>query len=395
MNYILFDDYSRNNLLPLTFTRPVCDLQFGILSIREKWERVLNTTTSTLTEDYLGEKFPIVKGNNNILINGSISPSSELLKLIGTLKANQALVSKDSIVALHVSGDDLEKIGEGDTEGIEEIMIDIPLLKLNYPWDIVSGSQAAIEYDYELLTNGRKSMPIPPHVRVVNPERIFIEQGAIVDNAILNASEGPIYIGPGARVMDGAMIRGAFGMAEGSTVKMGAVVYGPTAIGSYAKIGGEVENSILFAYSNKPHPGYLGHSVIGQWCNLASGTTVANLNNTYRTVRAWNYTQQKFIDTGMQFLGLIMGDHSKTGILTMFNTGTIVGVNSNVFGSGYQRNFVPSFVWGGTGGYTSFDIKKALETASYVYKRRDYDLDAVERKLLTSVYEITFNNIRL
>lgn len=395
MNYILFDDYSRNNLLPLTFTRPVCDLQFGILSIREKWERVLNTTTSTLTEDYLGEKFPIVKGNNNILINGSISPSSELLKLIGTLKANQALVSKDSIVALHVSGDDLEKIGEGDTEGIEEIMIDIPLLKLNYPWDIVSGSQAAIEYDYELLTNGRKSMPIPPHVRVVNPERIFIEQGAIVDNAILNASEGPIYIGPGARVMDGAMIRGAFGMAEGSTVKMGAVVFGPTAIGSYAKIGGEVENSILFAYSNKPHPGYLGHSVIGQWCNLASGTTVANLNNTYRTVRAWNYTQQKFIDTGMQFLGLIMGDHSKTGILTMFNTGTIVGVNSNVFGSGYQRNFVPSFVWGGTGGYTSFDIKKALETASYVYKRRDYDLDAVERKLLTSVYEITFNNIRL
>ncbi len=395
MNYILFDDYSRNNLLPLTFTRPVCDLQFGILSIREKWERVLNTITSTLTEDYLGEKFPIVKGNNNILINGSISPSSELLRLIGTLKANQALVSKDSIVALHVSGDDLEKIGEGDTEGIEEIMIDIPLLKLNYPWDIVSGCQTAIEFDYELLTNGRKSMPIPPHVRAINPERIFIEQGAIVDNAILNASEGPIYIGQGARVMDGAMIRGAFGMAEGSTVKMGAVVYGPTAIGSFAKIGGEVENSVLFAYSNKPHPGYLGHSVIGQWCNLASGTTVANLNNTYRTVRAWNYTQQKFIDTGMQFLGLIMGDHSKTGILTMFNTGTIVGVNSNVFGSGYQRNFVPSFVWGGTGGYTSFDIKKALETASHVYKRRDYDLDAVERKLLTSVYEITFNNIRL
>lgn len=395
MNYILFDDYSRNNLLPLTFTRPVCDLQFGILSIREKWERVLNATTSTLTEDYLGEKFPIVRGNNNILINGSISPSDELLKLIGSLKANQALVSKDSIVALHVSGDDLEKIGEGDTEGIEEISIDIPLLKLNYPWDIVSGSQAAIEFDYELLTKGRKSMPIPPHVRAINPERIFIEQGAVVDNAILNASEGSIYIGPGARVMDGAMIRGTFGMAESSTVKMGAVVYGPTAIGAFAKIGGEVEHSILFAYSNKPHPGYLGHSVIGQWCNLASGTTVANLNNTYRTVRAWNYTQQKFIDTGLQFLGLIMGDHSKTGILTMFNTGTIVGVNSNVFGSGYQRNFVPSFVWGGTGGYTSYDIKKAIETASYVYKRREYDFDAIEHKLLTSVYEITFNNIRL
>lgn len=395
MNYILFDDYSRNNLLPLTFTRPVCDIRFGILTIREKWEKMMGVVTSSLTEEYLSEKFPIIKGAQNILINGSVCPNPVLIDEIRNLKPNEAIIGPDSIIALHVVAEDLDKIGEGDTEGITEKMTKSEVMKINYPWDLLANNYTAIVDDYRLITAGRSSEPVPEHVKVTSAGNIFVEKGAVLENVTLNASEGPIYIGENVHVMDGAHIRGAVAMVDSAVVKMGTILYGATTLGPYVKVGGEIENSILLAFSNKPHHGYLGHSVIGKWCNLAAGTTVANLNNTYRNVRAWNYTQERFIDTGMQFLGLIMGDHSKTGINSMFNTGSVVGVNSNVFGSGYQRNFVPSFVWGGPTGFSSYDINKAIEVASYVYKRRGIDFDLTERSLLTSVYNITFNNIRL
>lgn len=395
MNYILFDDYSRNNLLPLTFTRPVCDIRFGILTIREKWEKMMGIITSTLTEEFLSEKFPIIKGASNILINGSICPTPTLIEEIRNLMPNEAIIGTDSIIALHVLADDLDKIGEGDTEGIIEKATRSEVLKISYPWDLLSQNHIAIVNDFNLLTAGRVSEPIPDWVKVTAPENVFIEKGAQLENIILNASEGPIYIGENVHLMDGARLRGAVALIDSAVVKMGTNIYGATTIGPHVKVGGEVENSILLAYSNKPHHGYLGHSVIGKWCNLAAGTTVANLNNTYRNVRAWNYSQERFIDTGMQFLGLIMGDHSKTGINTMFNTGSVVGVNSNIFGSGYQRNFVPSFVWGGPTGFNSYDINKALEVANYVYKRRGLDFDQSERNLLTNVYNMTFNNIRL
>jgi len=395
MNYILFDDYSRNNLLPLTFTRPVCDIRFGILTIREKWEKMMGIVTSTLTEEFLSEKFPIIKGASNILINGSICPTPTLIEEIRNLMPNEAIIGTDSIIALHVLADDLDKIGEGDTEGIIEKATRSEVIKISYPWDLLSQNHIAIVNDFNLLTAGRVSEPIPDWVKVTVPENVFIEKGAQLENIILNASEGPIYIGENVHLMDGARLRGAVALIDSAVVKMGTNIYGATTIGPHVKVGGEIENSILLAYSNKPHHGYLGHSVIGKWCNLAAGTTVANLNNTYRNVRAWNYSQERFIDTGMQFLGLIMGDHSKTGINTMFNTGSVVGVNSNIFGSGYQRNFVPSFVWGGPTGFNSYDINKALEVASYVYKRRGLDFDQSERNLLTNVYNMTFNNIRL
>lgn len=395
MNYILFDDYSRNNLLPLTFTRPVCDIRFGILTIREKWEKMMGIVTSTLTEEFLSEKFPIIKGASNILINGSVCPTPTLIEEIQSLMPNEAIIGTDSIIALHVLAEDLDKIGEGDTEGIIEKATRSEILKISYPWDLLSQNHQAIVNDFNLLTAGRVSEPIPDWVKVTAPENVFIEKGAQLENVILNASEGPIYIGENVQVMDGARLRGAVAVIDSAIVKMGTNIYGATTIGPHVKVGGEIENSILLAYSNKPHHGYLGHSVIGKWCNLAAGTTVANLNNTYRNVRAWNYSQERFIDTGMQFLGLIMGDHSKTGINTMFNTGSVVGVNSNIFGSGYQRNFVPSFVWGGPTGFNSYDINKALEVANYVYKRRGLDFDQSERNLLSNVYNMTFNNIRL
>ncbi len=395
MNYILFDDYSRNNLLPLTFLRPVADLRAGILTIREKWELFLNAKTSSLTEDYLSESYPTVRGENNILINGSVCPNQKIVDEILQLKPNEALLSNDSIIALHVIAADLDKIGEGDTEGITEKEVDLDFVKINYPWDIFALNDKNILSDFELLTHGKKSVPLSKTNNLINPEFIFAEKGANVEYATLNASEGPIYIGKDSIIMEGAHIRGPFALCDHAIVKMSTIIYGATTIGPYAKVGGEIENSVMLAYSNKPHYGYLGHSVIGKWCNISAGTNTANLNNTYRNVKAWNYTQEKFIDTGHIFCGLIMGDHSKTGINTMFNTGSVVGVSSNCFGSGYQRNFVSSFMWGGAAGYSGYDIKKALETAKEVYNRRSLEFSETDKKVLEHIYEITINNNRL
>lgn len=395
MNYILFDDYSRNNLLPLTFLRPVADLRFGILTIREKWEKMLNVKTSSLTEEYLSVKYPMLKGPNNILINGSVCPNDDLVAEIAKLKPNEALLSHDSIIALHVIAADLDKIGEGDTEGIIEIESKSPVCKINYPWELYVNNAEAIEFDFKLLTSGRTSAPISKSNTITNADNIFLEEGAVVENAMLNASEGPIYIGKNAQVWEGSVIRGPFALCNDAIVKMQSIIYGATTIGPFAKIGGEVENSVIMGYSNKPHCGYLGHSVVGQWCNIAAGTNVANLNNTYATVKIWNYPQEKFIDTGQQFCGIIMGDHSKTGINTMFNTGSVVGVNSNVFGHGYQRNFVSSFMWGGPAGYSAYVIHKALDTAIHVMKRRGIDLTDAELEIFRSVYNMTADNARL
>lgn len=395
MNYILFDDYSRNNLLPLTFLRPVADLRAGILTIREKWELFLNCKTSSLTEDYLSNSFPTIRGENNILINGSICPNKTLVDEINKLQPNEALLSNDSIVALHVLSADLDKIGEGDTDGIAEKEVALDFVKINYPWDIFGKNDFNIRFDFELLTKNRKSAPLSKTNHVINPQQIFLEVGAHVEYATLNASEGPIYIGKDAIVMEGAHIRGPFALCDHAIVKMATIIYGATTVGPYAKVGGEIENSVLLAYSNKPHYGYLGNSVIGKWCNISAGTNTANLNNTYKNVKAWNYTQEKFIDTGHMFCGLIMGDHSKTGINTMFNTGSVVGVSSNCFGSGYQRNFVSSFMWGGPAGYSGYDIKKALETAKEMYNRRNVEFTDEDKKLLEHIYEITIDNNRL
>jgi len=396
MNYILFDDFSRNNLLPLTFLRPVADLLTGILSIRQKWEHYLGDSTSSLTEEYLIEKYPLYKGKNNILINGSILPNDELIEAIRNLRPNQALVNKDAIIAVHVLLENLDKIGEGDTEGIEEIVTDIDIVKINYLWDLFLNNAKQIEADYAILTKGRKSVEPSRSNRIIAPENIFIEEGAVVENCNLNATDGPIYIGPNAQIWEGASLRGPIAVGDSAIVKMNSIIDEATTIGSHSKVGGEVENSIIMAYSNKPHSGYLGHSVIGQWCNIAAGTNAANLNNNYKSIKMWNYPQSRFIDTGLQFCGLVMGDHSKTGINTTFNTGSVVGISSNVFGAGYQRNFVASFVWGGPGtGYSGYDFDKALETAKEVYKRRGMELTNVDMKILRHVYDITKDNIRL
>lgn len=393
MNYILFDEsIVRSNLLPLTFVRPVADIRIGILTIREKWEKRLKATTSTLTDSYLAAKFPIVKMSENVLINGSICPNDEIVAAVKNLKPNQTVVYNDTIIALHVTEDELNSLGDASSEGIEEIKISDAPLKINHTWEIFSKNELALADDFQLLTKGRKSHKLSETNRVISPEHIFIEKGAKVEFATLNASTGPIYIGKDAEIMEGSLIRGPFALCDGAQVKMAAKIYGPTTIGPYCRVGGEINNSVLFGYSNKAHDGFLGHSVIGEWCNLGADTNTSNLKNTYDNVRLWSYGKQTFINTHLQFCGLIMGDHSKCAINTMFNTGTVVGVSANIFGSGFQRNFVPSFSWGGTAGHTNYSIKKAMEVAEIVFKRRRRNFDEIERDLLTSVYNLTLKN---
>ncbi len=391
MNYILFDEnIVRSNLLPLTFTRPVADIRVGILTIREKWEKRLKATTSTLTEGYLSAKFPFVKMAENVLINGSVCPNEEVVRAILNIRPNQTIVYNDTIIALHVKAGDLDNLGDPSGEGIEEIRLKEAPVKINHTWEIFSKNETCLTDDFKLLTKGRKSQPLSPSNRVVGEGNIFVEKGARVECAILNASQGPIYIGKDAEIMEGAAIRGPFALCEGGIVKMSAKIYGPTTIGPYCRVGGEINNSVLFGYSNKAHDGFLGHSVIGEWCNLGADTNTSNLKNTYDNVRLWSYVKQTFVNTNLQFCGLIMGDHSKSAIDTMFNTGTVVGVSANVFGSGFQRNFIPSFTWGGTS--TNYSLSKAMEVAEIVFQRRNRVFDEVERALLTSVYNLTLKN---
>jgi UDP-N-acetylglucosamine diphosphorylase/glucosamine-1-phosphate N-acetyltransferase len=396
MNYILFDESNvKTNLLPLTFMRPVCDIRIGILTIREKWEKMLKVKTSTLTDGYLSRKFPIVREKENILINGSVCPTEEIVAAVKKLKPNQTVIYCDTIIALHVGEDELDNMGDSGTEGIEEVPVGDPPIKIGHCWDIFAKNDAAIREDFKLLTKGRKSHPLSDTNMVREAQDIFVERGANVEFATLNASTGPIYIGKDAEIMEGATIRGPFALCDGAQVKMAAKIYGPTTIGPKCRVGGEINNSVIFGYSNKAHDGFLGHSVIAEWCNLGADTNTSNLKNTYDEVRLWSYSKRTFINTHLQFCGLIMGDHSKCGINTMFNTGTVVGVNANIFGAGFQRNFIPSFTWGGTSGHTNYDLKKAIEVAEIVCKRRNFHLDEVDKDLLTSVYNLTLRNKRL
>ncbi|MGK0386766.1 MAG: UDP-N-acetylglucosamine diphosphorylase/glucosamine-1-phosphate N-acetyltransferase [Patiriisocius sp.] len=385
MNYILFDGAVRNQLLPFTFTRPVADIRIGILTIREKWEKLLGSTTTTVTEDYLADKYPMVELEHNVLINASFCPSENLVELIQGLEENQAIFYKEEPLAFYSKE---EQEIDFDTFTIIEYSFD-DVLRIENIWDIFEKNHEAIQRDFDLLTEGRTSEPIPETTVAFHPEHIFIEDGAELPLCSLNAKDGPIYIGKDTEIMEGAMIRGPFALCDHATVKMAAKIYGGTTIGPHCKVGGEVGNSVLMGYSNKGHDGYMGNSVIGEWCNLGADTNTSNLKNNYAEVRLWDYDSSRFAKTGTQFCGLMMGDHSKCGINTMFNTGTVVGVSANIFGAGYPRNFIPSFTWGGAAGMETYNTKKAFEVATVVMARRKIEFDAQEEAILNEVFEIS------
>ena len=384
MNYILFDGSVRNQLLPFTFTRPVADIRFGILTMRERWEYILGNTTSTITEDYLSEKWPLVEFEENIMINAAYFPSSALIDQVMNLKKNEAIFDGEDIVAFYAEEDQ-----EVDFEVFKQLEIAGEVLKLAHTWDIFSKNDFAINFDFKLITEDRESEPINSSNFVKNPENIFIEEGAVVENCSLNASTGPIYIGKDALVMEGCFFRGPIAIGEEAVVKMGAKIYGATTIGPGSRAGGEINNSVLFQNSNKGHEGYLGNSVLGEWCNLGADTNNSNLKNNYAEVRLWDYETEGFAKTGLQFCGLMMGDHSKCGINSMFNTGTVVGVSCNIFGTGYPRNFVPSFSWGGSSGMTTYQTKKVFEVACLVLERRKMEFTKEDEAILEHVFEET------
>ncbi len=385
MNYILFDGAVRNQLLPFTFTRPVADIRIGILTIREKWEKFLGSTTTTVTEEYLSDKFPMVELEQNVLINASFCPSENLVLLIKSLQENQAIFYNDEPLAFYANED--QEI-DFDAFAITQYTDD-DVLRIENTWDIFEKNHQAIKRDYDVLTQGRTSEAIPQTTIAFNPEHIFIEKGAKVMCASLNATDGPIYIGKDTVLMEGATIQGPFALCEHSSVKMGAKIYGGTTIGPHCKVGGEVANSVMMGYSNKGHDGYMGNSVLGHWCNLGADTNTSNLKNNYAEVRLWDYDTERFAKTGTQFCGLMMGDHSKCGINTMFNTGTVVGVSANIFGAGYPRNFIPSYSWGGSSGMETYNTTKAFEVAAVVMARRGLEFDTQEEAILNEVFEIS------
>lgn len=387
---ILFDNEVREQLLPLTYTRPVCALRVGITTIAEKWERALKGKIAYITQGYLAEKFPIDYDDVNYVINGSVLPSAELVRLIQQMDFNEAFLQGEELIAAKLRGRQIEQLMRdeefGELEGQD--LEGTPYLKVNHLWDLVKHNHQAIVQDFAELTKGRLSAALPSSNQLIGPaDLLFIEQGASVEGAMLNTKTGPIYIGANAEVMEGSLFRGPVAIGVGAITKMGAKLYGPVSIGPYSKVGGEISRSILQGYSNKAHDGYLGDSFLGEWCNLGAATNMSNLKNNYQEVKLWNYPSEKFVATGEQFCGLFMGDHSKTAIGTLLNTGTVIGVSCNVFGEGFPRNFIPSFSWGGKQGFHTYRTDRAIETAELVMARRHIDLDIQDRLILLRVFE--------
>ncbi len=392
MHIILFDDETRDRLLPLTFTRPVAELRMGALTISEKWRLAFpDAELSYITQDYLAGKYPIEFGSENLVINGSALPSVQLVTLLRQMDLNEAFLLNEELIAAKLDERQFERlINDADIQELKGFDLEgTDFIKVNHIWDLFLHNHRAIEEDVERLLTGAGLAKPSPTNRLLGENQVFIEEGARVECSILNAEQGPIYVASGAEVMEGCMLRGPLVIGESARVKMGAKIYGGTTIGPHCTAGGEIKNAILYGNTNKGHEGYLGNSVLGEWCNIAADTNTSNLKNNYAEVKLWDYATETFQPTGQQFCGLFMGDHSKCGINTMFNTGTTVGVSANIFGSGFPRNFLPSFSWGGRKGLTTYRTDKAFETAERVMNRRGLELSIEDRLILLRIFEDT------
>jgi UDP-N-acetylglucosamine diphosphorylase/glucosamine-1-phosphate N-acetyltransferase len=384
MNVILFDDpLIRQELLPFTYTRPVAKIRVGILTIEEKWAKWLGVTPSFQTIDYLKKKFPATTApSGNILINGAICPNQAVVDAIKSLPIGHFLVKGNLLIAANHPETEMT---QNNTVSFEQ-----DLMVIDRPWKIFQFNGAQIRMDFQVITAGRSSAGAhDKFTAVYGEENIFVEEGVTIKAAVLNAENGPIYLGKNSVIQEGALIRGPFALCEGAHVNMGGKMRGDTTVGPFSKVGGEVSASVIFGYSNKAHDGFLGCSVIGEWCNLGADSNTSNLKNNYDNVKLYRHNSGRFEDTGLQFCGLMMGDHSKCSINTMFNTGTVIDVSSNVFGHGFPPNYIPSFSWGGSEGRITYKLDKALETAERVVARRGTNLDAMEREILMAVYQIT------
>jgi UDP-N-acetylglucosamine diphosphorylase/glucosamine-1-phosphate N-acetyltransferase len=381
MNIILFDNQTRAHLLPFTFTRPVAEIRIGITTIREKWERAFKTECSFFTQDYLSELFPCRIANDNLFIAGNLLPDPKLVDAVKTLSIGEVLKdSQNSVLALRAGS--FEEFAV--LENFKTIIYSNDFISISSKHDIFSLNDKVLINDFNDFTKRRKSNILSASNKLIgNSKNIFIEAGAKIEGAILNCETGPIYIGKNAQIMEGSCVRGPFALLEESIVKMGAKIYGATTIGPHCKVGGEIQNVVMLGYSNKGHDGYLGNAVVGEWCNIGAGSDASNLKNNYGEVVQWNYASQSYENTRLQFCGLMLGDHSKCGIGSMFNTGTVIGVGCNLFGSDFHRSFVPSFSTGNRNkGYAQYSIEKVLESEQAMFLRRGTEMSEVYVKML-------------
>ncbi len=384
---VFFEDSAAETLLPLTFTRPVARLRIGILTISEKWSKRLNATISYKTRSYLRELFTSCSSQDNLYINGSVCPDEQLVQQVGTLASGEALVQGAVIIAFNASGIHSESINISDAH-FKKIAYAANFIKISYPEDVFKHNGIELTKDFALISSQRTSKTVSSTNTVLG-DNIFVEEGAMAECSTFNTLTGPIYIGRNAQVWEGSNIRGPFALCEGARVKMGSKMYPDTTIGPHCTAGGEISNSVMMANSAKGHEGYLGNAVIGEWCNIGGGSNNSNLKNNYANVKLWDYTKQTLRDTGLYKCGLIMGDHSKCGITTMFNTGTVVGVGANLFGGRIKDTFIPDFSWGGADDLSVYRLDKALETFARVQEKRGDTLCPKEMDMLTEVFKLT------
>lgn len=382
--YTLFDGIGHQALKPLTYTRPVAALRVGILTIQEKWEKYLDEPCRVRTKDYLSSKFDAFESGGSLGIAATALPNKALVKAIKKLEINQLLMKDGMVIAINELPEIVVDMDEY-LDGFEMIEFEEEVSFLLNPSDIFRLNGQEILLDFEMIKDSITPQDID-HSNNTIGDQILVADGAKVSMCILNATDGPIYIAKGAEIMEGTIIRGPFAALPGSVCKLGTKIYGPTTLGPYSKVGGEVNNCVFQGYSNKGHDGFLGNSVVGEWCNLGADTNSSNLKNNYGNVKVWSYTQEEQVDTGLQFHGLIMGDHSKCGINTMFNTGTVIGVNANIFGAGFPAKFIPSYAWGGSDGFQTFDLNKSLEVAERVMERRSVKLTPEDKAILTKIH---------
>lgn len=390
MNLIIFDEKNRVNFLPFTHTRPVADILCGIFTMRERWESAFKKNTSTtLTCEALQEAFPLETSLDNIFVNGSIAADYQLVKAITNLPINSQLLDTENrqIAFRTASIKGKENTIIKESYNFKSQTYNGSIMRLEEIWDIFGKNADFIGMDFELISTERKSQEIPSQVTTISQNKIFIEPGAKIAPCIINASGGPVYIGKDAEIMEGALIRGPFSLGAHSTVKMGAKIYGGTSLGRHCKVGGEVNNAVIFDYSNKGHDGFIGNAVIGSWCNLGADTNCSNLKNNYGEIKIWQEHCNKMVSTGLQFCGLFMGDHSNCSINTMFNTGTVVGVCCNIFGNGFPSKFIPSFTWGGINDNQPYQLDKAIETANRMMSRRGISLEKEQESVLKFLFQ--------
>ena len=385
MKINLFDDQSWYTLRPLTFTRPVADLRLGILTIAEKWAHYAAHVPGFHTAAYLAAKYPPLTAADTF-VNGSVCPDTALLDAISELRTGEVLRSNNFILACKVNAGEVPDLSA--MTQFRPIQYSGSYTAVAYPEDIFRNNDLQLKADYNLLTAGRTSAKISATNTVLG-DHFFAEEGAEAECSTFNTLKGPVYLGKGSEVWEGSHIRGSFALGENSQVKMGSKIYGQTTIGPFCRVGGEINNAVVWGYSSKGHEGYLGNSVIGQWCNIGADSNNSNLKNNYAEVKLWDYGQAAFRKTGLQFCGLIMADHAKCGINTMFNTGTVAGVGANIFGGGYPPNFIPDFSWGGADGFNVYQLEKLMETTKLVFDRKNIEFNQIEKNILSEIFKLT------